>query len=162
MTVKSIFKTDLGKPAAAALVTALVVGLASPASAQMMGPREEGGTAAGALIGGALGGALGGRNPVAGAIVGAAVGSFVGNRIGAALDEADRQALSSATRAAVVSGKPKRFSRKGGARGKVDVVRTSQSNGRQCRTLRQEVVLKDGRVLNDTVNACKGPRGWEV
>lgn len=161
MTVKSIFNVHLGRLAAAALVTALVVGLASPAPAQM-GPREQEGTAAGALIGGALGGALGGRNPVAGAIVGAAVGSFVGNRIGASLDEADRQALSSATRAAVVSGKSKRFSRKGGARGKVDVVRTSQSNGRQCRTLRQEVVLKDGRVLNDTVNACKGPRGWEV
>jgi uncharacterized protein YcfJ len=161
MTVKSIFNAHLGNPAATALVTALVVGLASPAQAQM-GPREQDGTAAGALIGGALGGALGGRNPVVGAIAGAAIGSFVGNRIGAALDEADRQALSSATRAAVISGKPKRFSRKGGARGKVDVVRTSQSNGRQCRTIRQEVVLKDGRVLNDTVNACKGPRGWEV
>jgi len=127
-----------------------------------MGPREQDGTATGGIIGGALGGMVGGRGSVLGGVAGAAIGSFIGNRIGASLDAADRQALAAESRAAVVSGKSRKFNRKSGVRGRVDVIGNSQSNGRQCRTIKQEVVLKDGSVVNDTVTACKGPGGWQV
>ena len=155
-----------GRPltAAAVLALGLIVGSAQPSSAQM-GQREGEGTAAGALLGGVLGGLIGGSGgrAVVGVVAGAAIGGLIGNRIGASLDEEDRRAMATATRAAAVSGKPKKFSsRKTGVRGTAQVVSTQQVDGRQCRTIKQEVVLKDGSVLNDTVNACKGARGWEV
>jgi surface antigen len=149
---------------AAALILTVLFASIMPVQAQM-GQREGEGTAAGALIGGALGGLAGGRGGrgVAGAIAGAAIGGFIGNRIGAALDEQDRQALAAATRATASSGKPRHFSsRRSGTRGRVEVVSSSQVNGRECRTIRQQVTLKDGSNLNDTVRACKGPKGWEV
>jgi surface antigen len=149
----------------AAMVVVTSLGATTlPAQAQM-GPREGEGTAAGALLGGVLGGIAGGRGSggVAGAVAGAAIGGFIGNRIGAALDEQDRQALAQATRATATTGKPRQFtSRRSGARGRVDVVSSSRVDGRECRTIRQQVVLKDGSNLSDTVRACKGPRGWEV
>jgi surface antigen len=150
--------------ATAGLIVTILCASVLPSRAQM-GTREEQGTAAGSLLGGVLGGIAGGRGSrgVAGAVAGAAIGGFIGNRIGAALDEQDRQALARATRAAASSGKPKSFaSRKSGARGRVEVVSSSRVDGRECRTIKQEVVLKDGRTLNDTVRACKGSRGWEV
>jgi surface antigen len=155
------------RPKTSIVIVAIIVALCAsilPSQAQM-GPREGEGTAAGALLGGVIGGLAGGRGSggVAGAIAGAAIGGFIGNRIGAALDEQDRLALARATQAAAASGRPKQFSSKRtGARGRAEVVSSSQVNGRQCRTIRQEVVLKDGSSLNDTVRACKGPKGWEV
>ena len=143
---------------------ALAIGGAAPSRAQM-GPQESGGTAAGALFGGILGGVIGGRgsNAVVGAVAGAAIGGLIGNRIGAALDAQDRAAVAQATRAAMVSGKSRRYvSKRTGVSARAQVVSTTRSAGRECRTIKQEVVLKDGSVLNDTVSACKGPNGWEV
>jgi surface antigen len=148
----------------AAAMIAVMLATAMPSRAQM-GPQEGAGTAAGALLGGVIGGVAGGRGGggVAGAIAGAAIGGFIGNRIGASLDEQDRQAMARATRAAAASGGSKQFSnRKTGVRGRAQVVSSQSVDGRQCRTIRQEVTLKDGSSVNDTVRACKGPRGWEV
>jgi surface antigen len=130
-----------------------------------MGPRESEGTAAGAIFGGIIGGALGGRGAAAvgGALAGAAIGGFIGNRIGAALDEEDRRALIETTRAAAASGKSRSYTNKRtGVKARAQVVSSRQVDGRQCRTIKQEVVLKDGSVLSDTVRACKGPNGWEA
>ena len=69
----------------------IALGVAACASGN--GPREAGGTAAGAVTGGFIGAALG-RGPggrVAGALAGAALGGFLGNRIRAALDDDDRR-----------------------------------------------------------------------
>ncbi|MGE0565502.1 MAG: glycine zipper domain-containing protein [Pseudolabrys sp.] len=134
-----------------------------PAHAQM-GPKETQGTIGGALIGGIVGGLVGGRGSgaVVGAIAGTAIGGLIGNRIGASLDAQDRAALARATRAAFTSGKSQHFSRKSGTRGRVDVTSSSRVDGKPCRTVRQEVVLKDGSVLTDTVSACRGPNGWQV
>ena len=147
---------------------AIVVGSVAPAPAQM-GPQEEEGTAAGAIFGGVigsvLGGAIGGRagSAIVGGIAGATIGSLIGNRIGAALDEQDREAMLETTRAAVRSGRTRRFrSRHSGVRGRAVVVRESKVAGKPCRTIKQEVVLQDGRKLSDTVKACRGPNGWEV
>lgn len=135
----------------------------APASAQM-GPKESQGTFSGALIGGIVGGLIGGggSNSVVGGIAGAAIGGLIGNQIGASLDEQDRAALARATRRAFVSGRSQRFHRRSGARGRVDVVRSTRVDGKPCRTVKQEVLLKDGRTLSDTVSACRGPNGWQV
>jgi surface antigen len=151
-------------PGIAAVMLVVSLCSASVPSQAQFGPREAEGTAAGSLLGGVIGGIAGGRGSgaVAGAIAGAAIGGFIGNRIGAALDEQDRLAMARTTRAAVTSGKSKSFSSKSGVRGRAQVVSSQRVDGRECRTIRQEVVLKDGSSLNDTVRACKGPKGWEV
>jgi surface antigen len=136
-----------------------------PASAQM-GPREGEGTAAGAIIGGIVGGLIGGQGgaAVGGAIAGTVIGGIIGNRIGAALDEEDRIALEQATRTAIRSGKSQRYANKRtGVKARAQVI-SSQKNsaGQPCRTIKQEVVTKDGNVINDTVSACRGPNGWQV
>ena len=50
------------------------------------GPKEAGGTVAGAAVGGLIGNAIGGAtgNRFAGTVVGAAFGGLLGNRIGGA------------------------------------------------------------------------------
>jgi predicted lipid-binding transport protein (Tim44 family) len=141
----------------------ILAGTVAPAPAQ--GPNEEGGTAAGAILGGVIGGLIGGRGAAAvgGAIAGAAIGSFIGNRIGAALDEEDRIAFERATRQAIVSGRSQRYrNKRTGVRARAQVVSSQKVQGKPCRTVKQEVVLKDGKVMSDTVRACRGPNGWEV
>jgi surface antigen len=154
--------------ASAAVCATLALGIAAacavPAQAQF-GPRESEGTAAGAIFGGIIGGALGGRGggAVAGAIAGSVIGGLIGNRIGAALDEEDRRAFEQTTRVAITSGKSRRYtSKKTGVKARAQVVSSRQVDGRECRTVKQEVVLKDGSVLSDTVRACKGPNGWQT
>ena len=52
---------------------------------------------------------------------------------------------------------PKTFSNKQtGVRGSVKV---TGSGGQECRTEKQEMKLKGGTALTDTVSACKGPNG---
>lgn len=145
------------------LAASLVVLLGSQAFAQM-GPKEAQGTVGGALIGGIVGGLVGGggSSSVIGGLAGAAIGGLIGNRIGASLDEQDRLALASATRATFASGKAHSFSRRSGVRGRVSVVSSSKVDGKPCRTVKQEIVLKDGSTMSDTVSACRGPNGWQV
>lgn len=152
--------------------TSLVVALAAvlclcaaPTAHAQMGKNEAGGTAAGAIFGGILGGVIGGRagNALVGGIAGAVVGSLIGNRIGAQLDEQERRALARATRNAFTSGKSQNFSAKSGVRGRANVISTTNVDGKSCRTVRQDVTLKDGSVLNDTVSACRDANGrWEI
>jgi surface antigen len=149
------------------IVPVLAVGMlataTSPSPAQM-GPKESQGTASGALIGGIVGGLIGhgGASSLVGGLAGAAIGGLIGNRIGASLDEQDRLALARATHAAFVSGRSQHFSRRTGAHGRIDVVSSTRVDGKPCRTVKQEVVLKDGSVLSDVVSACRGPNGWQV
>jgi surface antigen len=143
---------------------AIVTGTAAPAPAQM-GPREGEGTAAGAILGGVVGGLIGGRGgaAVGGAIIGTVVGGLIGNRIGAALDEEDRRAMERATRTAITSGKSQRYANKRtGVKVRAQVLSSQKVDGKPCRTIKQEVVLKDGNTVSDTVRACRGPNGWEV
>ncbi len=129
-----------------------------------MGTKESQGTFTGALIGGTIGALVGGGRggSLAGGLIGVAVGGLIGNRIGASLDEQDRAALARATKAAFTSGRSQGFSGRSGVRGRAEVVSSSNVDGKPCRTVKQEVILKDGSVLSDEVSACKGPNGWQV
>lgn len=141
--------------------------VACSSSPDQIGQKEGQGLQAGTLIGGMIGSYLPGGASVAGQVIksqSGTIGGFVGGRIGAALDEEDRQALARATRAAFDSGQAKTFSNKQtGVRGSVKVAASRVSpDGQQCRTVKQEVTLKDGTALAETVSACKGPNGWDV
>lgn len=130
------------------------------------GPNKETlGTVGGVIIGGLIGGALGGRGSGAalGAVGGALVGGFLGNRIGAHLDEQDRLALARLTRQAAASGGPRSYyNRRTGIRATIRPGRSYTSAGQICRTVQQEVVMKDGTLMNDSVKSCKGANGWVV
>jgi len=161
---QSISKCFGGRLLGGVAAIVILLGSIAPAPAQM-GPREEEGTAAGAVIGGIVGGLIGGRGgaAVGGAIAGSVIGGLIGNRIGAALDEEDRIAFERATRRAITSGKSQRYANKRtGVRARAQVVSTQKVQGKPCRTVKQEIVLKDGTTMNDTVRACRGPNGWEV
>jgi surface antigen len=91
------------------------------------------------------------------------IGSLIGSAVGAALDEEDRRVMQATTRQALESGKTRRFrSKRSGVQGRATVVSSQKVSGKQCRTVKQEVVLKDGSTVSDTLSACKGPNGWEV
>jgi surface antigen len=147
-------------------VGALVLTILGSVAQAQMGPKESGGTVGGALIGGVLGSALGGSGAgrIVGGVAGAAVGGMIGNRIGASLDEEDRRAMSRSTRSAMTSGSSSQFTnKKTGVKGTAKVISNSRNaSGQACRTVAQEVVLKDGSVVRDQVTGCKGANGWAV
>lgn len=138
----------------------------SSAQAQGMGPKESTGTFSGAVLGGAIGSMFGGdaAGRIVGGLAGAAIGGMIGNRIGASLDEEDQRRLAQATRQAMSSGGASKFSNsRTGVKGSARVTKTSKNpSGQTCRTVTQEVVLKNGSVSRDTVTGCKGLNGWSV
>lgn len=151
-------------PIMALLGLCIAFGTSDSAHAQM-GKNESGGTAAGAILGGILGGVIGGQagNAMVGGIAGAVVGGVIGNRIGAQLDEQERRALARATRNAFLSGKSQSFSAKSGTHGRANVTSTTNTEGKTCRTVTQQVTLKSGSVLNDSVSACRDANGrWDI
>jgi surface antigen len=148
-----------------ALSIALVCGGLAACTGGEYGSKQSEGQEIGSIIGGIVGPYIPGGS-VAAQIArnhGDVIGGLIGQAIGAALDEEDRLALEKSTREAFESGKNKSFSnKKTGVAGSVKVTGTRTEKGRQCRTVQQDVKLKDGTALKDTVSACKGPNGWEV
>ena len=139
--------------------------MASAHSAWAQGPKEQQGQAVGGFLGNILsvipgGGSVGGQ--IARQMA-PTVGAAVGGSIGAQLDEEDRQALARATRRALSSGSAQSFSSKSVTRGKATVLSNSKNaEGQPCRTIKQDVELKNGSVLSNTVSGCKGPNGWQI
>jgi uncharacterized protein YcfJ len=135
------------------------------ASCQTQGPKASVGTFMGAGAGALIGSQLGhGDGRVAGALVGAVIGGLFGNQLGNYLDEVDKQNLTRITRQTLISGRSSRFHNKRSgvsATARMASTKTS-SDGSVCRTVDQEVTLKDGRISRDTVSACKGKNGWTI
>src|SRR5580700_6692275 len=96
----------LGDMSASRLIAFLLVGLSVAACTADSGPKEVGGTAAGALAGGLIGNAIGGSagNRLAGTVIGATVGGLIGNRVGAAMDDEDRRRAYAAQMQALETG----------------------------------------------------------
>jgi surface antigen len=146
-------------PAAAiAVICSALIGCAAE-----MGEKEAQGQEIGSVIGGIVGAYIPGNSVGAQLLQshGDLIGGMIGGAIGAALDEEDRKMLAQTTQAAFTSGRTQTFSnRSTGVRGSASVTATrTNPDGRQCRTVKQEVKLKDGRTLSDDVNACKGADG---
>ena len=111
----AVRKGLLGKMSASRLIAFSLLGLSVVACTADSGPKEVGGTAAGALAGGLIGNAIGGSvgNRAAGTVIGAAIGGLFGNRIGAAMDDEDKRrayaAQMQALKAAGWKGELRRF-----------------------------------------------------
>jgi surface antigen len=128
------------------------------------GPKEVGGTAAGAVAGGLVGNAVGGAtgNRLAGTVIGVAVGGLVGNRIGAALDDEDRRRAYAAQMQAVEtgpSGVPVAWRNPDSGRyGDVVPGPAYQANGATCRQYSHTVYV-DGAPQTARGTACRNPDG---
>jgi len=144
----------------------IALGVAACASGN--GPREAGGTAAGAVTGGFIGAVLG-RGPggrVAGALAGAALGGFLGNRIGAALDDDDRRRAYEAQIQALEtgpSGAPVAWRNPDSGRyGNVVPGPAYDMNGAPCRQYTYTVYI-DGQPQIGHGAACRNPDGsWMI
>lgn len=145
-------------------VLTLIV-ICSPVVASAQGPKEQQGQVMGGFLGSILS-AIPGGGSVGGQIarqMAPTVGTAVGGSIGAQLDEEDRQALARATQRALSSGNAQSFRSKSVASGNATVTSSSKNaDGERCRTIKQDVVLKNGTVLSNTVSGCKGPNGWQI
>jgi surface antigen len=128
------------------------------------GEKAEQGEELGSIIGGILGPLVPGSSVGAQLLQnhGDLIGGLIGGAIGEALDEEDERALAKTTHAAFETGKNQSFSnKKTGVRGSAKVANSrANAEGQPCRTVRQEVTLKNGKSARDSVRACKGPNGW--
>jgi surface antigen len=132
------------------------------------GPKEVGGTAAGAIGGAVIGNAIGGSagNRLAGTVIGAAVGGFFGNRIGAALDDEDKRRAYAAQMQALEagpSGAPVAWRNPDSGRyGDVVPGPAYATNGITCRSYTQTIYI-DGNPQAARGTACRNPdRTWTV
>jgi surface antigen len=141
-----------------------LVGMALGACSANSGPKEVGGTAAGAVAGGLIGNAIGGSagNRLAGTLIGATVGGLVGNRIGAALDDEDKRRAYAAQMQALEtgpSGAPVAWRNPDSGRyGNVVPGPSYQANGATCRSYTHTVYI-DGKPQSQRGTACRNPDG---
>jgi surface antigen len=146
------------------LVAIVMVGASLAACSANSGPKEVGGTAAGALAGGLIGNAIGGSagNRLAGTVIGAAVGGFLGNRIGAVLDDEDRRRAYAAQIQALEagpSGAPVAWRNPDSGRyGNVVPGPVYQASGATCRSYSQTFYI-DGNPQTERGAACRNPDG---
>jgi surface antigen len=150
---------------AATRCTALTLAALSLAACSAdSGPKELGGTAAGAFAGGLVGNAIGGTggNRAAGTLIGAALGGFVGNRIGASLDEEDKRRAYAAQMQALEtgpSGAPVAWRNPDTGRyGNVVPGPAYQMNGEPCREYTHTVYV-DGQPQTGRGTACRNADG---
>jgi surface antigen len=145
-------------------VAFVLVGTSAAACSADSGPKEVGGTAAGAVVGGLVGNAIGGSagNRLAGTLIGAAVGGFVGNRIGATLDDEDRRRAYAAQMQALEtgpSGAPVPWRNPDTGRyGNVVPGPAYQANGATCRQYTHTIYI-DGVPQSERGAACRNPDG---
>ncbi len=148
----------------AIIVFALAAVAVALAACANTGPKEAGGTAAGAVAGGVIGNLVGGSagNRVAGTVIGAAVGGLIGNRIGASLDDEDRRRAYAAQMQALEtgpSGAPVAWRNPDDGRyGNVVPGPAYQANGATCRQYTETVYI-DGNPQTARGTACRNPDG---
>lgn len=115
------------------------------------------GSLGGSYLGSYLGGGTAGR--IVGAVAGGVAGYYVGSTVGGYLGKEDRQRMAQASQTAFDTGQPQTFSNADtGLKGKAEVVSTQaqqQADNRECKTIRQTVVLKDGKTVTEDVRSCK-------
>jgi surface antigen len=146
------------------VIAAAVLSASLAACTATSGPKEVGGTAAGAVAGGVIGSVIGGNsgNRLAGTVIGAAVGGVVGNRIGAALDDEDRRRAYGAQMQALEagpSGAPVAWRNPDDGRyGNVVPGPAYQANGATCRQYTETIYI-DGNPQIARGTACRNRDG---
>ncbi|MCK5373839.1 MAG: glycine zipper 2TM domain-containing protein [Alphaproteobacteria bacterium] len=131
--------------------------------------KQEIGTLVGAGSGALLGSKFGkGDGKIAATIAAGIFGGYIGNKIGSYLGEQDRQKLALSTQKTFETGKTQSWSNpKTNVSATTKIVDTPTSRiaataHKECNTVEQEIVLKDGSTKTENVTACKGANGWEV
>jgi surface antigen len=117
------------------------------------------GSIAGSIGGSYLGSYLGGTaGQIVGAIAGGVGGYYLGSTVGGYLGKDDKQKMAEASQRAYETEEPQTFSNpNSGVSGKAEVVPSAQQgDNRECKIIRQTVVLKDGKTVTEDVNSCKG------
>ena len=86
------------------------------------------------------------------------------------IGDVDKQNIIKATQKAADTGQLQIFTNpNSGVQGKAEVVKSvilpTQEEGkadgtRECKTIRQTIMLKDRREITENVTTCKGPDGW--
>ncbi len=129
------------------------------------GPKENTGTAVGALSGAAIGAAVTGGGPgsrIAGGLAGALIGGLLGNRIGAAMDDEDKRRAYAAQMQALESGQsgaPVSWRNPDSGRyGTVVPGPAYQQAGNTCRQYTHTIYI-DGRPQTARGAACRNPDG---
>lgn len=129
-------------------------------------------TGLGATLGGLAGSqVVSGKRRIVGIAAGVAVGAFIGNRVGKYLDDRDKRKAADATAQTAETGQKQQFKTSSGAT--VTTVAAAPpppvatttpapaSPARECRTVKQSVVLENGTRDSEDVTVCKGPDGWQ-
>jgi surface antigen len=114
------------------------------------------GSIGGSYMGGYLGGGTAGR--ILGAVAGGVAGYYVGDELGRHLGQDDKRRMAEASRAAFDTGQTQTFSNPDrGLHGKAEVVSSSQGETQQneCKTIRQTVVLEDGKTMTEDIKSCR-------
>ncbi len=148
----------------AVVIQGLILATSLAACSANSGPKEVGGTAAGALAGGLIGNAIGGSagNRMAGTLIGATIGGIFGNRIGAALDDEDKRRAYAAQMQALEtgpSGAPVAWRNPDDGRyGNVVPGPAYQANGATCRQFTHTIYI-DRSPLTQRGTACRNPDG---
>jgi surface antigen len=150
------------------VVAVLSAALSLAACSSDTGPKEVGGTVAGATTGALVGNAIGGSagNRLAGTLIGAAIGGFIGNRIGAALDDEDKRRAYAAQMHALEtgpSGAPVAWRNPDSGRyGNVVPGPAYQINGAPCREFTHTIYV-DSKPQIERGTACRNPDGtWST
>jgi surface antigen len=143
------------------MVVALAILLTACQSAETRRFGAVLGSVAGSIGGGYLGSALGGGTAgrILGAVAGGVAGYYVGSTVGGYLGKDDQQRMASASQKAFETGETQTFnSPDSGVKGRAEVLpatQTQQADSGECKTIRQTVVLKDGKTVTEDVRSCK-------
>ena len=119
------------------------------------------GSIAGSIGASYLGRYLGGGvvGSIVTAIAGGIGGYYVGSAIGGVLGKDDTQRMADASQKAFETNQTQTFSSPdSGLAGRAEVVQSSPPTAQQnkeCKTIRQTVVLKDGKTVTEDVVSCK-------
>lgn len=115
------------------------------------------GSIGGSYLGSYLGGGTVGR--ILGAVAGGVAGYYVGAEVGGVLGKDDRKKMADASQKAFETNQTQTFSNPdSGLVGKAEVVQSGPAvaqKNKECKTIRQTVVLKDGKTVTEDVNSCK-------
>lgn len=137
----------------------LVIALAVLLSAcQSTDTRRVGGLAgsiAGSIGGSYLGSYLGDTvGSILGAVIGGVGGYYLGSEIGGHLGKDDQRRMAETSQQAYETNQTQTFTNPDtGVSGTAEVV--GADDARNCKTIRQTVVLKDGKTVTEDVKSCK-------
>ena len=140
------------------LIVALLMLLSACQSAETRRAGGVIGSIAGSIGGSYLGHYVGGTaGQIVGAIAGGVGGYYLGSSIGGYLGKDDKQKMAEASQRAYETEQPQTFSNaESGVNGKAEVVQASQQgDSRECKTIRQTAVLKDGKTVKEDIKSCK-------